>query len=892
MKKLISLILAVILVMSSVSVLASDFYDGYGFMEDVFMFDVGDFVVGEGLEEDTDEGIDEDVELMKFLESIGLWDNSSISKDELLTMQSFSKILSKVKLGTENAFSKIYDRNPINEYATYNHAYTYLVEALGYSYKCRQYPNATDANIIVAAEIGLLNQRPENIHSYITRGELAKLIYKAVNMDLCVVEYPSDGGYTHTVVNGKTLLNSVHNIHRIEGFVNAIEGLNVYENEKIRTGYFQINRRDIKTGGIDVTKYFASRVYAYTRYDEYLGEHTLIAIKMDEDTKAFEVDFRNLTYVNDLEIGYLDENGNEEIFNVSNLRYVIENGEKLSSISQICDYDKNEGVIKFLSSTDSGTIDTAVIYKYNYFVVNNVDTRLFRIALRYNRKHNNLPYIQLDDHATMNVYIDGVKSDYSKLVSGSIIKFFECPSTGYVWINAKSKNAITDEVEIIDGNVVTFGGKEYRIARDWEFFVDQNKNNTSISSFQRPKELELGVNITFYEIDGIIAAYISNQSYQYGYIKSASQSRTSLDPSLTLRVFTQEGEWKDYKVSDKLEFEGQTGVSKDVLIEAFNDEVRISDFFDHPVRFRANGDKIDAIDTIFESQFETDTDDDMVFTQYLAMARGQNFEDVGRDQPFLLSENTVVFVCPDGSDDESEFKVITNRQIPAAQNGIYVPTKIYNLNQAKQISVMVMTRGLEASGGSTAFYYIDKITKAVLDADDQIFGYKVSAKEFWSVERGVGSLRDTYFYVDEKTLNKNDVNPGEDNYTLDNIMEVGDVISGIVFGNEIATWNMVLKGGVVPTPTPADDGVSDKKNIAHNEYFAAGKFIYADTESGVWVTEVDGTQMPSVPAVGAIINPNTKKIVPATASDFLEGIDNVYYHWKEGRGKFFIKNEY
>ena len=78
MKKLISLILAVILVISSVSVLASDFYDGYGFMEDVFMFDVGDFVVGEGLEEDTDEGIDEDVELMKFLESIGLWDNSKI----------------------------------------------------------------------------------------------------------------------------------------------------------------------------------------------------------------------------------------------------------------------------------------------------------------------------------------------------------------------------------------------------------------------------------------------------------------------------------------------------------------------------------------------------------------------------------------------------------------------------------------------------------------------------------------------------------------------------------------------------------------------------------------------------------------------------------------------
>ena len=884
MKKLICLILALTFVLSSVSVLAREYYDGYDFMDSIFKFDVVDLLAGEG-NIDVGEEIDEETKIMMLLETLGLWDDASISKNEPVTMHDFSKLLSMLKLGTENAFSGVYDLNPTEEYATYNHAYTYLVEALGYSYLCKQYPNAKDANIIVAAEIGLLKEKPENINAYVTRGELARLIYKAMNMNLCVIEYPSDGGYRHTVVEGKTLLNSVHNIFLMNGLISGIPGLNVYGVDKVRDGYIHIDGREIKDGGLDLTNYFGCRVQAYTKYDDYLDEYSLIAVDFDEKTEIFEVDFRNISYINSYEIGYVDENGNDATYNVSNLNYVIENGEILSSITDICDYNKNEGVIRFTASTSSGVIDTAIIYKYNYYVVNNIDTRLSRIILRYNRIHNGNPYIQLDDKAPINVYIDGAKSEYSNLISGSVIKVFQCASTGYVRIDAMSQNVIIGEPEILDENMVTVDGEEYRLAKDWEIFVDDNKDKTTIISQQRPKELQLGVSTTFYVIDDIIAAYTSSQSYKYGYIRSISKDRTGIDPNLTLRIFDQDGEWNNYKITDNIELEGEAKVSKERFLEAVNSEERVAHFFDHPVRFRANGDKeILALDTIYESMYEVDSDEDIVFTQNLAMVRDWTYENLGRNVPFFLSENTIILVAPDGSNDENDFRAISNTQMPAGTLENPIPTKVYNINEYRQVNLLLMTRKMDASGGTTSYFYIQKITSAVIDADDQIYGYKISGKELKGAGRANGFVRDAYFYVEESAIDKNDAKPGEDGYSKDNILEPGDFIKANVSGTDLVSWDMELKGGIVPA-------VSNKAETVSNAYRASGKFVRADAATGVWVVDVNGVQWPSIPTVKVIIKPDTKELIVATESDFLEGED-VCYDATYGRGNYFIKNEY
>ncbi len=894
MKKLISLILAIVLVMSAVTVLAREYYSGYDYMDHVERFEIGD-LLAKGDEDVAvgEEEIDEDTQLMLLLETLGIWDDASKSKDDLITMQEFSKILSMVRLGEENSFAGVYDLNPTEEYATYNNAYTYFVEALGYSYKNGQYPGAEDSNLLVAAEIGLLKEKPENINTYITRGDLAKLIYKAMNINLCIMEYPSEGGHRYKVMEGMTLLNSIHNVYIIDGFLNGIPGLNVYGKDKVRNGYIQINRQEIKDGGMKLTEYLGTRVHAYAKYDEEIDQYTLIAIEPEEDESAFEIDFRNITYINNNEISYIDENENERFFDISNLRHIIENGEVLESIAGMCDYDKNEGVIRFTASEKSGEVDTAIIYKYNYYVVNNVDTRLSRIVFRYNRQYNGLPYIQLDEKATIEVYIDGAESDYSQLVSGSIIKIFQCPSTGYTWVNAVRTNEVSGAPETIYDNIVTVEGKEYRLARDLELFVQEKKDDTSISSFNRPKEIALGVNTTFYVIDGIVAGYTSSQSYMYGYIKSIKKDRSTIDPGMTLRIFNQDNEWVEYRITGDIEFEGQVGVSKEAVLEAINSGDRLYDFLDHPIRFRANGEnEILALDSVFESSYEVDSDDDIVFTQNQGMNIDWTYENVGNNTPFFVSENTVIMVLPDGVEDERAYRIISNTQMPTAAGAVLVPTRIYNINEYRQIDLLVVTQRVDTSVSSAQYMYVQNITKAVIDKDDQIYGYKVSGKQLKDGGRGAGFMFDNYFYISEEEIDKNDVPVGDPEYDVNKVIEAGDFLKLQISGTDLSAWSMELKGGIVPEPTPWDDGISDRTSTdGGNGYKAFGKFVRANPATSIWVANVDGIEWPSIPNVPLIIKPETKEIIHASVSDFFEG-DNVFFQALYGRGRYFIKNEY
>ena len=70
MKKLICLILALTVVLSSVSVFASKYYDGYEYMDAIFKYDVGDFIAVD--ENDVAENeIDADTNRMMFSWNIG-----------------------------------------------------------------------------------------------------------------------------------------------------------------------------------------------------------------------------------------------------------------------------------------------------------------------------------------------------------------------------------------------------------------------------------------------------------------------------------------------------------------------------------------------------------------------------------------------------------------------------------------------------------------------------------------------------------------------------------------------------------------------------------------------------------------------------------------------------
>ena len=257
LKKLLCVVLALSIIMSSFAAFSREYLAPYKFMDDIFRFDVGDFAADS---EDGSDLADADVNRIKLLYTLGIWDYVEKSKSALLTMTEFSIIMSNLRLGAENALKGVYAQNEnVNDAkATYKNAFEHLLESLGYYYRCAQYGNSDEALLIVAADIGLISENPENINAFITRGELAKLISKALTIDLCTMEYTSTGGYKYTVAHGRNLLNSIHGIFEIGGFVNAVPGLAVYGGASVRDGYIQIERRNVNTSGLDLTSFLGS----------------------------------------------------------------------------------------------------------------------------------------------------------------------------------------------------------------------------------------------------------------------------------------------------------------------------------------------------------------------------------------------------------------------------------------------------------------------------------------------------------------------------------------------------------------------------------------------------------------------------------------------------------
>ena len=43
-------------------------------------------------------------------------------------------------------------------------------------------------------------------------------------------------------------------------------------------------------------------------------------------------------------------------------------------------------------------------------------------------------------------------------------------------------------------------------------------------------------------------------------------------------------------------------------------------------------------------------------------------------------------------------------------------------------------------------------------------------------------------------MDKNEVVPGKEGYTMNNVLEAGDFISATVSGTDVASWDMQLKG--------------------------------------------------------------------------------------------------
>ena len=895
MKRILCTLLVLTMLLSAMPAFAKDYLETYKYMDQIFRFDVGDFVTGSG-DDAASGGVDADQATIDFLDFLGIWDDASLKPNSHVTKTEFSIIMANLKLGKDNPLEDVYLINPDDTKVTYKEAYKQIITTLGYYYKCEQHSNPDDWILFVADEIDLLVSTPNNMEEYITRAELAKIVTKALNIDLSVVEY-TDYGYNYTVSEGETLLNTVHNLVDVSGFVNAVYGVSVYGGNDCREGFIQIDRRNIKTSGLDLNHYLGRRVKAYASYDELRDEYSIVHIDFEEDVPYVEVDFSAISDIENGNVYYIGENGEDIEVNASNLKNISENGMLLNSISEMSNFKSNEGKVIFTASEKYGDIDTAVIYRYNYGIVEYNDTLEHRIGLKNGQLYNGQNYITVDEKAVMNITLNGEKIEINALPANVAIRFFKNEATGYMEIVATNQKLI-GEITSKDDDLYAIGETWYRISKDLKHLIAEHETDSSLPASKKVKPLDLGLSTTFYVIDGVIVGYVNANEYKYGYLKSATQARTGIDPDLTLRIFTQDGEWVDLKVTKPVEFEGQKNVEKADLYAAIAneaaEEVRTvqTKIIGNLIRFKASGDMLTALDSVNESRFETSTDEDLTYNRFNTYDGNWTNDWLAMGYPYIITEKTILFAIPREADNEDLYSMSNNTAIQgiAGDDSGSMPSHFFNTNELCEVGVVLIEgsineiKGNQSSGGSN--FYVTQIMSAVIDADKQEYGYKVVGEKLSSTV-ALGVPHNTVpgsFYVSKDIFEKNPI-------------AVGDFISATVSGGKASSWSVILPDGRVPEEisytTVSTTGFRGTGYLAAFDASTDRAVILFEDADGNALVNSSGNAIekrhPVVCRSKLIINPDKNELISTTLSGFHVG-DRVAVSVNYGRAAYIIKN--
>lgn len=823
----------------------------------IYEFDVGEFVKDDAVIEGKS---DSDSERIELLNSLGLWDDVEKSKSAILTSAEFSAIISKIKAGSYSVSA--------NENVTYGETVETLLKILGYDNRVALYSNKDEAIISIATDIGLIKGEIKNNSSYITRAELAKLLERAITIDICVMKYENET-YTWIIKEGETILNSFHDIHNVSGFVNAITGLSVYGNAYLRDGYMEIDRVAVNASGIDVTKYLGRMVKAYAKYDEAKEEYKLCYIGIDDKYgKSVEIDFQDIEQIKDDYISYTDSDGILRKEKVQNYKAVVENGKNIGSISKMSNFEKNEGKIILSSSEKNGDFDVAMIYIYNYYAVKYVDTFQERIGLEFGQKFNGSEYIQIDEEAVNHIIVDGAISDYTKIPPKSTIRVFKNDATGYTNISAVT-NKQSGVISKLDDNYIVIADKRYRMSENLLELIKECEKNPDLPSEKRVKKPEVGDNVILYLFGDVLAGYTSGDEYIYAYLKSAKFIETDADEVMQLRVFTQNISWLDLTFAKKITLDGVKGVLAEDAAEIIrkNKDVVTSNL----VRIKVNGKgEITALDTMIETDAEKETIDDLAYvpeyTDGTTVFKHSWDNWSLKNTRYMFSDKVSVFVIPDNEEREEKYKVVGATAFTRDQQ--YKIT-LYSPDELLQVPAMVY-RGDMSSGANEKerWLYVTKINQTLNEETDEL-EYEVVGMNCGSYGLvGIGYCQEEKFVV------------SADDYDaavqVGNGFSVGDFMYIEYTGKKLQKWVMeteIEKGKIVAEPGIYDNGWI----MGNNCQVAVGTVekVKLDGTHPLIRINCGSTVRVYVTHCEAIIDPKSKKFTTVELSDIHEG-DFVY----------------
>ncbi len=570
-----------------------------------------------------------------------------------------------------------------HDYITYGEAAKMITVALGYDIDAISKGGWPYGYIAVANSLDLNSGLSLNAGDVLNSSQSYIMLANMLESDIRIAAgiISSNGEYSVRYDEGSNILTLLYDWIPFEGVATANSITSLYDNtESLSPNFWRIGSgvyyttEDILLGS-NLKGYFTKE-----------GSRNVIQYFTADYDSVCEIYPDNDPTFSESKIEYYDDSNKEQRANLESVFAVTYNGKACYDYTA-ADFDIEVGKIILVDSNDNSKFDVAHIYKGEILIPDIVNSSTQKAVD--SRKGITL---DLSDEDKITVFEGGVGGSKGYVSAGAVLEYYPDKSGEYVVVNILT-NVITGKVTGTGSGLIYVDDVPYKYVSYFEqYFMPNITIGTSYTFFLTESGATAALDLT-----GVSSAY------KLAYIYRIRLS-SGLDPKVRVRGVSQDGGQLETTLADKIIVDGKTSVKAQELYSSFSSASQ-----GQLIRYKLNADgEISAIwlpeaeaSSRKDSVYDDKSDGKDVIKPYVleGVEAGTSirYKESGLFLPhFSIDSNTVIFcISPDEQlDDERRYTIGTMSSWRNDNQFDISEIKPYNVNNAGYAGILVVSRGV------------------------------------------------------------------------------------------------------------------------------------------------------------------------------------------------------
>ncbi len=382
----------------------------------------------------------------------------------------------------------------------------------------------------------------------LTFRDAAKIIFNALSSPVLVVDQYMGGMPTYNIDEDYLLMEKLFSMYEVKGILNSADGVRFKENVNAAKDIVTIGDTDYAVDDSLAHKMYYDLgcfVEAYVKEDDY-GVETLVHYSVDDKTEKTTIMFSELLKpVDDSRVINYYKDGKNRKINFSDDTVLLRNGKIEYDIDDA--FAGTQGVITVLEDSEVFLI-TVTTYDSVLVSSTNVDKNM--IYAKYGKS------IEFDANKfdRARIYLaDGINGTISDIKAGMFLTVSRGENT--IEINVSS-SVLSGTAQEISDDGITIDGNFYEVEPEYKDEVLKILAIGDVGTFYFNKYNELA-----YFVKGV------ETGVNYGVLVRAFEDE---DVYFNARIFTSDGEMKNFRTSDKVNIDGKRYIPTDAITALSN----------------------------------------------------------------------------------------------------------------------------------------------------------------------------------------------------------------------------------------------------------------------------------------------------------------------------------